>query len=439
MGYEMVEGSYAAPPNIASNNKNLQDMKNKITKSNARANKYEAETKILGQKINRLSQNLVTAARTIQNTEEKVYDTEDRLDVLNRQADSLKLNLKSRYKQMTKTLAAMQRLSQQPAELVSFRPEKAINSLRSASLLRILQPKLKERADIIQKDISQLVIIRDQITEEHKALQKTLAALTAEQIAMNQLLEKRRLKQKELRKATRQERKKLKQFARKAKDLQDLLARIKREDLARHKREKLALAEREKAAEAAANRLTDKPKDNRPTAPIVNAKKDLDSLANERFSFKKAKGTIPLPARGYIRRTFGAKTPEGQASEGIIIRTLPHATVISPHDGRIVFAGKFRSYGLLLIISHGPEYHTLLAGMTRLDAEVGQWVLKGEPIGKMAKKITEQPKNIKLANVNSGAKNKKNSVGQNLYIELRKMGKPINPLPWIMAQDRKVL
>ena len=65
--------------------------------------------------------------------------------------------------------------------------------------------------------------------------------------------------------------------------------------------------------------------------------------------------------------------------------------------------------------------------MTRLDAEVGQWVLKGEPIGQMATKT-----NAKTA---SGQK----LAGQNLYVELRQMGKPINPLPWIVARDRKVL
>ena len=80
-----------------------------------------------------------------------------------------------------------------------------------------------------------------------------------------------------------------------------------------------------------------------------------------------------------------------------------------------------------MIISHGPEYHTLLAGMTRLDAEVGQWVLKGEPVGQMA---TQD----EITKTTTGG-----TVGQDLYVELRRMGKPINPLPWIAARDRKVL
>ncbi len=421
--------TWAQTPIPPANNKALKDVRDKITATSARAEKYEAEANSLGQEIDILSRDLVTAAQEIQTTEGDVYDKEDLLVNLDHQKRSLQDTLKTRYGQMAKTLAAMQRLSQQPGELVAYRPDTALNSLRSASLLKTLQPELKRRAETIQKDMTELQVVRVEINQEREELRNLLAALTSEQIEMNQLLAERRAKQKKLRLATQEERKKLKQFAAQAQSLQDLIARIEQETRARLKREK---REREKAAQAAAKRLGDKPqnitsniKSNSATANLKPGQK-RGFPAQGGISFRKAKGTMPLPARGSIRLTFGTKTPEGLSSEGITIHTLPQATVVSPHEGRIVFAGKFRSYGLLLIIAHGQEYHTLLAGMTRLDAEVGQWVLKGEPIGQMAP-------NLQLADA-SGA-----VVGQNLYVELRRMGKPINPLPWIAARDRKVL
>jgi septal ring factor EnvC (AmiA/AmiB activator) len=70
-----------------------------------------------------------------------------------------------------------------------------------------------------------------------------------------------------------------------------------------------------------------------------------------------------------------------------------------------------------LIIAHGEGYHILLAGISRIDSVVGQRVLAGEPVGVMRKLKDGNP---------------------SLYIELRRKGEPINPLPWMVASQKKV-
>ena len=59
------------------------------------------------------------------------------------------------------------------------------------------------------------------------------------------------------------------------------------------------------------------------------------------------------------------------------------ARITAPADGWVVYAGEFRSYGQLLIINAGGGYHVLLAGMSRIDVSLGQFVLAGEPIAVM--------------------------------------------------------
>ena len=83
-----------------------------------------------------------------------------------------------------------------------------------------------------------------------------------------------------------------------------------------------------------------------------------------------------------------------------------------------MFAGAFRRYGELLIIAHGEGYHTLLAGFASIDGIVGQWLLAGEPVGKMGQ-LDSQRK-------------------PELYIELRQNGEPINPIPWLATTETKV-
>ncbi len=90
---------------------------------------------------------------------------------------------------------------------------------------------------------------------------------------------------------------------------------------------------------------------------------------------------------------------------------------MAPYDGLVVFAGPFRGYGRILILEHGEGYHTLLAGLTRIDTVLGQWLAAGEPVGLMEKEDRDAPV---------------------LYVELRRNGQPINPLPWLASQKDKV-
>jgi septal ring factor EnvC (AmiA/AmiB activator) len=124
-----------------------------------------------------------------------------------------------------------------------------------------------------------------------------------------------------------------------------------------------------------------------------------------------------MPARGKLISRFNEATVPGLSTKGIIIETRALAQIVAPFDGRVAFAGPFREYGLLLIIDHGEGYHTLLAGMGRIDARLDQHVLAGEPVGVMGPLNGEKPK---------------------LYVELRKKGHPINPLPWLAAESSKV-
>ncbi|MBI5163423.1 MAG: peptidoglycan DD-metalloendopeptidase family protein [Magnetospirillum sp.] len=132
--------------------------------------------------------------------------------------------------------------------------------------------------------------------------------------------------------------------------------------------------------------------------------------------FSLAQGHVPYPARGKVIARFGQTNEVGHEHKGLTIATRKQAQVIAPYDGQVVFSGPFRGYGLLLIIDHGEGYHTLLAGMSRIDAAVGQHLLAGEPVAVMGQDETTPT----------------------LYVELRRNGQPVNPQPWLTAQKNKV-
>ncbi len=133
------------------------------------------------------------------------------------------------------------------------------------------------------------------------------------------------------------------------------------------------------------------------------------------ISFANSQGLLPLPVQGKILIRFGQSDQNGAPSKGIHLETREEAQVVSPCDGVILYAGPFRSYGQLLIINPGGGYHVVIAGMDRIDAQQGQYVLAGEPIAAMG------------AETHTGERSPKRPT---LYVEFRRDQQSIDPEPW---------
>ena len=79
-----------------------------------------------------------------------------------------------------------------------------------------------------------------------------------------------------------------------------------------------------------------------------------------------------------------------------------------------------------MIIRHDRRYYSALAGLGRVDAKVGDWVLAGEPVGAMP----DAP------SLRSGADTRELGEGDPgglLYYELRRDGSPVDPQPWLTS------
>ncbi len=131
-------------------------------------------------------------------------------------------------------------------------------------------------------------------------------------------------------------------------------------------------------------------------------------------SFAKNQLRLELPVGGKITEVFGELDGIGLKSKGINIITPSGAQVFSSFDGKVLYANNFRNFGPVLIIDHGDGFNTLMMGLERIDVKIGQNLLTGEPVGVM--------KELKPSNKHTGPE---------LYLELRRNGKPVNPLAWL--------
>ena len=115
---------------------------------------------------------------------------------------------------------------------------------------------------------------------------------------------------------------------------------------------------------------------------------------------------LKWPVSGTVKRHFGDKDADGVTSEGVTLAGPSGAPVVAPYAGRVVFAGPFRGYGLIIILQHGSFYHSFLSGFGRIDTEMGQDVAAGEPLGVLPLKPGSKPE---------------------LYFEWRRGDQPIDP------------
>ncbi|EQB33016.1 murein hydrolase activator EnvC family protein, partial [Sphingobium ummariense] len=103
--------------------------------------------------------------------------------------------------------------------------------------------------------------------------------------------------------------------------------------------------------------------------------------APERASAPDGPPPYRLPVVGQLVTGMGEVNESGVRSRGLSIATQSGAQAVAPTAGRIAFAGPYRGYGQILIIDHGQGWTTLITGLHRLTAQVGESVRQGDPVG----------------------------------------------------------
>jgi len=365
------------------------------------ARKLEQEIDAIGEDRRKLNQALIDAAARVRTIEDQMAAVEARLKPLDEKEKALRTSLESRRNVIAEVLAALQRMGRRPPPAMMVRAEDALETVRMAMMLGAILPEMRQAAEAVTADLTALVRVRQDIAREREILTASLEAQAEERQRIAALIAQRQRRQGEVEKSLEAERKNAAQLARQADNLKELIAGLERD-----------LDPETRAARAATR---DDTKVN------LAALKDPGRLTPA-IAFASAKGLLKLPVNGVRTRKFGAPDEFGGVQRGISVTTRPGAQVTAPCDGWVVYAAPCRSYGQLLILNVGGGYHVLLAGMERMNAEVGQFVLTGEPVAVMGDGRGHGPQ---VASINVTG-----TTQPVLYIEFRKDGTPVDPAPW---------
>jgi murein hydrolase activator len=112
-----------------------------------------------------------------------------------------------------------------------------------------------------------------------------------------------------------------------------------------------------------------------------------------------------------MNRYGGPREESGATWKGLFIRAAAGDTVRAVADGQVVYADWLRGFGNLLILDHGKGFMSLYAYNDGLLRQVGEKVRSGDPLASVG---------------NSGG-----MPESGLYFELRRDGKPFDPMRWV--------
>jgi len=388
-----------------------------------------------------LSRSLVETARRIHLGEGQLTSIEGRLGELEAQEKLLRGSLAERHGHIARLLGAMQRMGRDPPPVMITRREDALVMVRSAMMLASAFPGLRAQALALASRLEDLGRVMGDIRAEGEKLRTETQRLTEARTQLSELIDLRRQSLDERRDALDRVRREAIEISRSVTDLNELISRL--DKVVARQMGEIAPAAPEVASPPSPLATATEPAITAPAgvsppvpAVVVPAPAETPQppstivlapagprLAHNNsgrigpaIPFVQARGRLPLPVQGKRIIGFGDKAHTSR-SAGIVIETRAGAQVVSPSDGWIVFAGVFRSYGQILIINAGGGYHILLAGLSQIDVQLGQFVLAGEPVGLMS----GSPQ---------GGRAKPPANAPVIYVELRKDGRSIDPDPW---------
>ncbi len=427
---------------------NLKSLEQQLEADRQRAKELEVQTQALRTEMAGLRSELTEAAGRAQDLEEELSTLEQTLAMLEVEESRAAQRLQERRREMARIVQGLQRLSLVPPESLILSPGSPVQLARSGLLMKAAYPKVKSEAELLRSDLADLANLRADILQQREELGAAQTALANERERLTGLLSRKEALEREASGALKAARERALDISRQAENLRDLIEKLEEErrlSLVVLPKEKPERTKPEPAQPEPAQTAEATP-EQEPAEPAATQDQPAESEAPAAVSqdsapeaetqvavltppsvtappeireFPAGPGTLVLPARGSVVRRYNDDIPEagGGRSRGLSIQTRDNAQVVAPYDGRVVYAQPFRGYGLILIIEHRGKYHSLLSGLERIDAVEGQWVLAGEPVGVLGAPSSGKPE---------------------LYLELRRDGQPIDPLPWLAMTSGKV-
>jgi len=321
------------------------------------------------QQLASIESNISKTLKQQRDLQQKLANTQTELGELEARAKTLEKDLKQREVGLREQIRSAWKQGDSPAIKLLLNEDDPSSVARSLTYHRYLSDAIQQKIDAFNNDLRELRQAQVEVSKAREELKQVGESLKAREV---ELTAQRR-------------------------DRQEAVAALGSQIKDRRKLKS--------ALEADQNRLQNLVQE------VETAVNDIPIPAQNK-PFSDLKGRLPWPVKGKLLSGYGVPLADGQLRQrGLMIRASEDQPVRAVHTGRVVFANWLRGAGLLIIVDHGEGYLSLYGHNNSLLVDQGDWVRGGDELA--------------LSGSSGGAGEPR------LYFEIRRKGKPINPLPWL--------
>lgn len=354
--------------------------------ADARAQKLTAAAEAATEAAQKTASEAAALAARIQQAEAGIEAARARLAIAKDQRARLTARLAAKQEPTARLAAALQTAARRPLALAALQPGSLEDVVHVRAVMASAVPRIRARTASLRADLERGRALEAQASAAVEQLRSGESALLQRRAELAVLEQQQRLASRTTQAAALREAERALALAEEARDLDGLVGKLGEVAMLRDELAALPGPVLRPADLAAA--LPPEPA----PAPSASAPPPSD---------------FQLPVQGRTLVGFGAKRESGLASTGLTLAPARQAQVVAPARGRVAFAGAYRGFGRIVIIEHAGGWTSLVTGLERVDVAVGDSVIGGSPVGRAA----------------GGA--------SPVTIELRRDGKPVNPLQYL--------
>lgn len=357
----VAAGSVALQPLAATDERDrLAAAKAQSAAAQARADQLEAAAAAERDEARQAQAQEAAVAARIQRAEADIAAAQARITLVRAQLDAQRATLAHQQAPIARLLGALQSLARRPVVVSLVQPGSVSDLVHVRAVLATVSPVVRARTATLRDQLTRTRRLEEGQRLAVKNLADSRGELEAQRLALARLEATHRLKSRVLGRDALFESDRAIALGERARDLVDLM---------------------NQASDGASTRadLESLP------APLPRPLKPGEAALPADAASKTA-GPPPykLPVPGKLLTGLGELSDAGVRSRGLTIEAAPGAQVVAPAAGRVLYARRFRGYGVVVILDHGGGWTSLIAHLADTNVRVGESIAQGLPIGHAA-------------------------------------------------------
>ncbi|HSX54413.1 MAG TPA: peptidoglycan DD-metalloendopeptidase family protein [Sphingomonas sp.] len=344
----------AQTPDLATQQGQLKAANKAAKDAEARAQQLQQAAASERDEARRAKVREAAVAASIAAAQARIAAAQARTAIVDRLLGEQRARLEAQQGPIARLIAALQSLARRPAMLGLLQPGSTADIVHVRAVLGSVAPVVQARSAGVRDEIARTRRLREGAEIAARSLRDGRAKLENERLALLKLEAEHRLRATGYRREAMIESDRALALGEQARDLVELMDTLG------------AAAQTREALEALPGPLP------RPGAE------------GEDIAAAAPKGPPPfrLPAAGSLITGLGELSESGVRSRGLTLSTWAGAQVVAPAAGRVIYAGRFRGYGNIVILDHGGGWTSLVAGLDRVLVRVGDAPVQGTLLGR---------------------------------------------------------